>query len=60
MADEYSIATREMAKELLYELGIAECLKDKFNNQPAQSEALLKEYRLYYKQAYEMFCDPSK
>lgn len=59
MADELDIRNRELAKELLDDLGITEALKGKFENQPAQAEELLKEYHKYYKQAFEVFFKPS-
>ena len=49
------VKLREMARDLLQDLGIAEGLKGVYSDQPAQGEEILKAYRKYYRHAFQIF-----
>ena len=53
---ELDIAARQMAKELLAELGVQAWLRDEYLlKQQFEVKELLKEYQIYYKQAFKIF-----
>ena len=55
---ELSVKLREMARDLLQDLGIVEGLKGVYSDQPAQGEEILKAYRKYYRHAFQIFYKP--
>ena len=58
---EFGMRCRELAKDLLDDLGIKDALKAKYKDSKAsQGGALIFDYAMYYRQAYELFLAPDK
>ena len=56
---ELVVRCRELAKDFLIDYGIEAGLKKKFANQPAQAEALIEEYKKYYKLIFTVYIQPT-
>ena len=57
---ELSVKLREMARDLLQDLGITDGLKGVYSDLPDQAEELIKAYKKHYRQAFRLFYQPTE